>query len=130
MSKFKYCSLLTPTEYEVRSLLKDNDSGLIVLLDKLKNKLNCENTILNLEVREFFFIVNQNKWIDDRLAAMNKIPKDVNGAGDTMLAMSSLALTSKSTIWEAVYLSSIAAGLQVGKVGNAEIKTKEILEHL
>ncbi len=131
MSKFKYCSLLTPTEYEVRSLLKDNDSGLIVLLDKLKNKLNCENTILKLGSEGVLLhSKSKNKWIDDRLSAMNRTPKDVNGAGDTMLAMSSLALTSKSTIWEAVYLSSIAAGLQVGKIGNAEIKIKEILKHL
>ena len=82
------------TEYEVRSLLKDNDSGLIVLLDKLKNKLNCENTILKLGSEGVLLHSKlKNKWIDDRLAAMNKIPKDVNGAGDTMLAMSSLALT-------------------------------------
>ena len=36
MSKFKNVSLIMPTEYEVRSMLRDNDSGLIVIIDKLK----------------------------------------------------------------------------------------------
>lgn len=131
MSKFKSCSLITPTEYEVRSMLKDNDSGLIILIEKLKRKLNCDNIILKLGsegilLHSYF----KNKWIDDILSAMNKNPKDVNGAGDTMLAMSALALTAKSTIWEAAYLSSIVAGLQVGKIGNAKIELKEIYDFL
>lgn len=131
MDKFKFSSLITPTEHEVRSLLKDNDSGLIVLIDKLKKRLKCKNIILKLGGKGVLMHSKINsKWIDDSLSAMNKNPKDVNGAGDTMLAISSLSLALGSTIWEASYLASIAAALQVGKIGNAKIDIKEIIKYL
>ena len=72
----------------------------------------------------------KNKWMDERLPALNKYPLDVAGAGDSMLAISSLAMRSGANIVEASYLASIAAGIQVSKIGNQPITIKEILSNI
>ena len=64
----------------------------------------------------------------EKLDALNTNPKDVSGAGDSMLATASLALISGANLWEASLLGNIAAFLQVGRLGNLPIKSQEIAE--
>ena len=64
----------------------------------------------------------------EKLDALNATPKDVSGAGDSMLATASLALISGANLWEASLLGNIAAFLQVGRLGNVPIKSQEIAE--
>ena len=61
---------------------------------------------------------------------MNTSPKDVAGAGDSLLITSSLALLSGANIWEAASLGSLAAAIQVGRVGNTPITSDEIINNL
>ncbi len=51
---------------------------------------------------------------------------DVTGAGDTVIAVSSLALISGATIQEAAMLANIAAGIVVGKLGTATLTADEL----
>jgi bifunctional ADP-heptose synthase (sugar kinase/adenylyltransferase) len=44
------------------------------------------------------------------------------------LIAGALALASGGNIWEAAYLGSLAAAVQVGRVGNTPIRTKELLQ--
>jgi hypothetical protein len=71
-----------------------------------------------------------SSWLTDRIGALNSAAKDVSGAGDSLLITSAMALASGGNIWEGAVLGSIAAAVQVGRVGNIPIKTKEILEEL
>ena len=43
-----------------------------------------------------------------------------------MLTISSLVLAVKGKIWEATLLGSIAASLQINKIGNSPVKIEEI----
>jgi rfaE bifunctional protein kinase chain/domain len=52
---------------------------------------------------------------------------DVTGAGDTVIAVSSLALLSGASIQEAALLANIAAGVVVGKLGTATLNTDELI---
>lgn len=54
---------------------------------------------------------------------------DVTGAGDTVIAVASLALISGATINEAAVLANTAAGVVVGKIGTAALTTEELLSH-
>ena len=64
--------------------------------------------------------------MNDRISALNSIPKDVAGAGDSLLISSAMSLASDGNIWEAACLGSIAAAIQVGRVGNVPITIREM----
>lgn len=53
---------------------------------------------------------------------------DVTGAGDTVLAIAALALASGGTLEEAAWLANVGAGIVVGKVGTATLRTEELGE--
>ena len=55
-------------------------------------------------------------------------PIDVTGAGDTVLAVYTLALASGATPLEAAHLANIAGGLVVMKRGTATVSRAELLE--
>ena len=55
-------------------------------------------------------------------------PIDVTGAGDTVLAVYTLALASSATPLEAAHLANIAGGLVVMKRGTATVSRAELLE--
>lgn len=52
---------------------------------------------------------------------------DVSGAGDTAIAIFTLALTAGATAMEAAELSNLASGVVVGKLGTATITAPELL---
>lgn len=51
---------------------------------------------------------------------------DVTGAGDTVIATLTLAMAAGATIAQAAYLSNLAAGLVVRKLGNATTTVEEL----
>jgi D-beta-D-heptose 7-phosphate kinase/D-beta-D-heptose 1-phosphate adenosyltransferase len=51
---------------------------------------------------------------------------DVTGAGDTVLAVATLALAGGGTLEEAALLANLAAGVVVGKVGTATLSRSEL----
>jgi D-beta-D-heptose 7-phosphate kinase/D-beta-D-heptose 1-phosphate adenosyltransferase len=55
---------------------------------------------------------------------------DVSGAGDTVIAVLSMALVSNGTFQQSAQLANLAAGIVVGKVGTASVTTEEILSVL
>ena len=55
---------------------------------------------------------------------------DVTGAGDTVIAVSSLALLAGASIQEAALLANIAAGIVVGKLGTATLSQAELIAAL
>lgn len=55
---------------------------------------------------------------------------DVSGAGDTVVAMLGAALASEATLPVAARLANLAAGIVVGKVGTAVVRSHELIETL
>jgi bifunctional ADP-heptose synthase (sugar kinase/adenylyltransferase) len=54
---------------------------------------------------------------------------DVSGAGDTVIAVLSLALLAGASLEEAVTIANTAAGVVVGKLGTATVSREEILAY-
>ena len=52
---------------------------------------------------------------------------DVTGAGDTVIAALTLALTARASLVEAATIANQAAGIVVAKVGTATVSRAEIL---
>ncbi|QJT07625.1 PfkB family carbohydrate kinase [Oceanidesulfovibrio marinus] len=132
ISRFRNTLLLTPTEREARLALHDFESGLVVLASNLIKKTGAKNVVITLgEAGVLIHTADQAETIKtDRLPAMNTTPSDTAGAGDSFYATASLALASGSDIWQASYLGSLAAALQVSRVGNTPLSLAELRSEL
>lgn len=129
VSRFTDMKLLTPTEREARLALKDFESGLVVLAEKLRKKSRAENVFITLDKEGLLIhadVKGEEDYLTDRLAAMNKNPVDPAGAGDSLLTCSALALASGSDIWQSAYLGSMAAACQVGRNGNSPLSINDM----
>jgi rfaE bifunctional protein kinase chain/domain len=129
VSRFKDMLLLTPTEREARLAVRDFDSGLVVLAEKLRKTASAKNIILTLGSEGLIGTAASaygDTWYADRLPALNTAPKDSAGAGDSLLACCSMAMAMGADIWQSMYLGSIAAACQVGRVGNSPLSPEDI----
>ena len=66
----------------------------------------------------------------DSLPALNPNPVDVAGAGDSVLATMSSALAVDCSIWEAAFLGTLAASVQVSRAGNLPITRDDLFNML
>ncbi len=131
IGKFHSMNLITPTEHEARISTRNNDGGLVVLSEDLMKRSKSKNILLKLG-SDGLLIHNgkkqSNSILTDRIDSLNSSPVDVSGAGDSMLIAASLSLTAGSNIWEAALVGSMAASIQVSRIGNIPLKSKELLE--
>jgi len=130
IAKFNEMVLVTPTEREIRLALNDFKSGLVVLCEKLIAKSKPKYIFTTLGSEGVLIYNNQEGLLTDKLPALSNIASDVSGAGDSLLTCASMALSVGATIWEAAYLGSLAAAIQVSRVGNIPIKKSEIMNEL
>jgi rfaE bifunctional protein kinase chain/domain len=133
IGRFKDMDLLTPTEHEARISTRNHQDGLVILAEQVRQESGAHNILLKLgEEGVLIHPTNEPSGdkLTDRLGALNTAPRDVAGAGDSMLIASALTLACGGNIWEAAYLGSLAAAVQVGRVGNTPIRTKELLQLL
>jgi bifunctional ADP-heptose synthase (sugar kinase/adenylyltransferase) len=133
ISRFRDMDLITPTEREARVSVRNHEDGLVVLAEALRRQSAARNILLKLGAEGLLIHADNGKgddWLTDRVGALNSAPKDVAGAGDSLLITSAMTLASGGNIWEAASLGALAAAVQVGRVGNTPIQTKELLQEL
>ncbi len=131
ISKFKNMTLVTPTEREIRLSLNNFESGLVVLSEKLSKKIDASYIFTTLGAEGMMIYNNPKaKLLTDNIKALGSNVKDVSGAGDSLLTCSSMALSVGADIWQSAYLGSLAAAVQVSRVGNIPIKKDEIFKEL
>lgn len=129
ISRFKNMCLITPTEREARLATHDFDAGLVVLAEKLRQKAGARNVVVTLGAEGILIhaeTTEKDKWHTDRLPALNSAPKDVAGAGDSLLTCASMAMAVGSDIWQSCYLGSLAAACQIGRLGNVPLSVDEL----
>ena len=133
ISRFKGMDLITPTEREARISTRNREGGLVMLSEQLRQQALAHNVLLKLGEEGLLIHASDesgNGWLTDRVDALNSAPKDVAGAGDSLLITSAMTLACGGTIWEAASLGSLSAALQVGRVGNTPLKAEELLREL
>ncbi len=137
ISRFVGMDLITPTEREARIAARNHEDGLVVLAEKLRKQALAKNVLLKLGEEGLLI----HAWDDtkggaesgimtDQVPALNSHPKDVAGAGDSLLIASSMAMACGANIWEAGCLGSMAAAIQVGRVGNTPLQIKELTQEI
>lgn len=133
IGRFRNMDLLTPTEREARISTRNQEDGLVVLAEALRQQSSARYILLKLGEEGLMIHAGNGagpQWLTDRIGSLNSAPKDVAGAGDSLLIACALALASGGNIWEAAFLGSLAAAVQVGRVGNTPIQHRELRQEL
>jgi rfaE bifunctional protein kinase chain/domain len=133
ISRFTKMDLITPTEREARVSTRNNEDGLVVLAEKLRKVSLAQNILLKIGEEGVLIHAGDgfdNEWLTDKIGALNSSPRDVAGAGDSLLISSSLVLACGGNIWEAALIGSLAAAIQVGRVGNTPIQYSKMIQEI
>jgi len=132
IGRFVDMDLITPTEREARLSLRNNQDGLVILAEELRKNARAESIFLTLGAEGLFIYASgpSGEQRADQLPALNQNPKDVVGAGDSLLACAALCLAVGTTVPEAAVLGSLSAALQVSNIGNTAIARADLLAEL
>ncbi len=130
VSKFKNFKLIFPTEREARISIGSKDSGIEWVANHLMDKTNSRGIIMKLGP-EGFIVYESGNSIDKKrqhFPALVSNPLDVSGAGDSLFAAVSVAVSSGADIISAAAIGCCTAALAVQTVGNIPI-SKEVLKN-
>ena len=130
VSRFQEAALISATEREVRLAVNDFKSGLQNVANKLLDNSGTRMLFLKLGAEGLLIFAPGVDFSTGTLPAMNSNPVDVSGAGDAMLAAASLALIAGGTAQECAYIGSVAAAIQVSRVGNVPLERSALLREL
>lgn len=133
LEKFAGVDLVSATEREARLELKDNAAGLVVVAEKLRENLSAQFLLLKLGADGVLISAtdeNGKVLSTDEITSLNRNALDTSGAGDSMLAASTLALATGTSIYEAALIGSVIAGIQVGRLGNVPISQNLVSTYL
>ena len=99
IARLKDFTLLCPNEREARIALQDKDSGLEELSKKLIQHTSIKNLIMKLSSKGFiaYESINQNSQKSQAFPALCVNPIDVSGAGDALLSVMSVGMSSKQS---------------------------------
>jgi rfaE bifunctional protein kinase chain/domain len=131
ISRFKHMDLVTPTEREARLALRDFESGMVTLVESLQKVASAKTVLLTLGAEGLLcYAPDKSEYLTEQLPAFNSAPKDVAGAGDSLFTAMALGMRAGLSVWQAVYIGSIAAAVQVSRVGNTPLSREELLAEI
>ena len=132
VSRFRGMHLLTPTEHEARVSSRNHEDGLVVLAERLRVRSKARNIILKLgrEGALLHLESNEGGVQTDRIPALNLSPRDASGAGDALLVASAMLMAVGATPWEAAYVGTVAAAVQVSRTGNIPLTQTDLKREL
>lgn len=130
---FNDFDLITPNEKEARFATADQDSTIGPLAIKLFSQANCKNLILKLGSKGAIALMSPNKNSGPRMISLDAFTTksiDPVGAGDAMIAYSSLVLQKTESLPVAFIIGSIAAACVSEREGNSPVSLTSIKEKL
>ncbi|MEW6409271.1 MAG: D-glycero-beta-D-manno-heptose-7-phosphate kinase [Nitrospirota bacterium] len=128
---YKGITLITPNNLEASmatGIEINNEDTLIKAGRILIERLGCK-AVLITRGEEGMSLFEDNGEITHISTVASEV-YDVTGAGDTVIATSTLAISAGATFKEAATIANHAAGIVVGKVGTATVKIEELRRSL
>ena len=129
---YKSVTAITPNRSELENAVNfkiKDDETLFKAGRRVLKDLNCETVLATLgENGMCLFRKANTKPL--RIATLAQEVFDVSGAGDTVIAVYTLALCCGATSVEAAHIANCAAGIVVGKVGIAVATKEELIERI
>ena len=131
ITNFKDFSLLCPNEKETRIALKDNVSGLEKLSQKIIKITNTKRLIMKLGADGFIAYDKSGSRIKTQsFPALSVNPLDVAGAGDSLLAVMAIGLSSNQSLISTSAIGCCMASIAVETMGNSPISKEKLIEKL
>ncbi|MDQ7798971.1 MAG: D-glycero-beta-D-manno-heptose-7-phosphate kinase [Candidatus Edwardsbacteria bacterium] len=128
---FKGVTLFKPNVLETERALGMKIAGPQDMLKagkKLMAGLKTRAVLITAGDRGMYLVTAGNK--SEHIPTMAKEVYDVSGAGDTVIAVLTLALAAGASFLEAAVLANHAAGVEVSKFGVAAVSVNELKEAL
>lgn len=125
---FKEFDLITPNEREGRFALGDQDSGVRALASALYGAAGCKTLILKLADRGTIIYRNSKDNMDSFFSVDSFVDKLVDpvGAGDALLAYSTLSMIATGSAVIAAILGSAAAACECEQEGNIPVTAADV----
>ena len=130
-SFYKGVSVITPNHHEAAKAVGfklEDDESLIRGGNLLLKKLNTGVVLVTLGERGMMVFEKDKK--PKRIPTLAQEVFDVSGAGDTVIAVYTLAIIVSSSPLISAQIANCAAGIVVGKAGVAAIDKSELLDKL
>lgn len=127
ITEFKEFDLITPNEKEARFALGDQDSNIGTLISQVKQESKANNVIMKLGSRGVFFLDNDLPYSLDSFTSNTR---DAVGAGDALLAYTTLTMLATKSLPMACIIGSIAAACECEIDGNKPISPELVLQKL
>jgi len=129
---YKNCTLFKPNLKELREGLSRNifpsdENQIKSALQDLREQLNANWVLVTRS--EFGVMGFDGKYFTNHTAHKREII-DVSGAGDTVIAVATLALAAKWELPDVAYISNLAGGLVCEKVGVVPIDPNDLQNEL
>ena len=131
--KFEGASLITPNRHEALELagLAEPRIGEPYPLDQVCRHIHERHSpkLLIITLGADGMAICRDGKVEQTLPTRARQVFDVSGAGDTVIATLTAALTSGLTAEEAAKLANLAAGVVVSRIGTATVTPEDLLEN-
>jgi rfaE bifunctional protein kinase chain/domain len=128
ISEFKNFDIITPNEREARFSIGSQDSSVGYLATAVLKNSKSKNIILKLSEKGILGLDNKNNYFS--IDSFCKNLKDAVGAGDALLAYSSLIYFLSKSLFKSAFIGNLAAACECEKEGNIPVEVNEIKEKL
>ena len=126
INNYKNIETVVINEMEMRLEMRDRYSSINNLLKKLSLKLNIKNLIVTRGKNgSTMYNKHRDEYIDCPAFAVKVVDKI--GAGDAMISMVSLVLSSKINKKLSLFIGSLAAAQSVESIGNSKEVNKTLM---
>ena len=128
--EFKGVTVLKPNMKEMTEALGPEADGetFETIGFKVMKKLGCKSVVLTRS--EHGMTLFETGHPPRTIPTVAREVYDVSGAGDTVIATLTLALTAGATLLQAAALANYAAGIEVEKLGVATVSAEELSQRL
>lgn len=126
---YREVTLISPNQHEAERALGieiKNELELFKAGEEILRRLKCESLLIT-RGEEGMTLFEPN-CSPVNIPTVAREVYDVTGAGDTVMATLTLALSVGASKEEAAHLANLAAGIVVGEVGTATVTQKELLD--
>ena len=127
---YKNATAVTPNETEVEDIFHcsiNGEKSLCSIAERLKSEIKCENAIITQGSKGMMLLDKRNKSTFIPIHGTTDVV-DVTGAGDTVSAVVTLALSAGASAVEAARLANYAGSIVVMKTGAATATQKELVD--
>ncbi len=124
---FRQATIITPNHYEAAEAAGrwiQNEEDLLAVGRILLQRLQAKSILITRGEKGMTLFQEDGEVT--HIPTMAKEVFDVTGAGDTVISVLTLAMAAGANPQEAAMLSNYAAGIVVGEVGTATLKTSEL----